>query len=188
MKLNVVYRYMMCLVSLSAVLATESVLGQQTAHSELTDNLPLASFDCARFKQERYLADFETSIHSSGFLRKDGDSIEWHTLEPIEDTIIIGPDADKPPPALSAMEPLLRGLLTGNWQQLEDYFSIELSETEGAWQAILLPRQEPLAEHLNTLLLSGAEAVDKIELYFTNQDQLTIQLQSMDCATFGPKR
>ncbi|ASJ76855.1 outer membrane lipoprotein carrier protein LolA [Granulosicoccus antarcticus] len=181
-------RYLALVLSLCTALTAQSIMAQQTEPSVSTTGLSLASFNCARFTQERYLADFEASIHSSGYLRKDDESIEWHILEPIEDTTIIGPDADNLSPALSAMAPLLRSLLSGDWQQLEQFFAIELNSAEGAWQATLQPRQESLAEHLNSLLLSGDEAVDKIELYFANQDHLAIQLQIVECASLEASR
>lgn len=172
----------------TVIFSTSHAIAQQAEADISAGTLSLASFNCALFVQERYLADFEASIQSNGYLRKDDQSIEWHTLHPIDDTTIIGPDADKLSPALSAMEPLLRSLLAGNWQQLEQFFVIELDGTQEAWQATLQPHQESVAQQLKTLLLHGGDAVDRIELFFANQDHLTIELQIVDCATLAASR
>lgn len=177
-------RSVMFVLMFSGAFMARYAMAQQSA---LTGNLSIASFSCALFSQQRYLADFDTAIQSSGYLRKDGDSIEWHTLEPIDDRTIIGPDAQDLSPALSAMAPLLRSLLSGDWRQLEKLFSIELSSAEGQWQATLLPRQEALSERLDRLHLSGGETVDNLELYFSNKDRLSIQLQATDCSTLASK-
>ena len=58
----------------------------------LSANLAEHSPECSRFEQTRWLADLEAELSSSGYFRRSGEGLVWHTLIPIDSRLVLSAD------------------------------------------------------------------------------------------------
>ncbi|CAM3599187.1 outer membrane lipoprotein carrier protein LolA [Halomonas sp. FME1] len=143
----------------------------------LADNAP----QCGRFAQTRWLADLNSQLDSRGTFEHQDEGLVWQTTSPINDRVVLSADNEELPMGFQAVAPVLSGLLSGDWQALERYFTIELSDTQDEWQAMLTPSNANIAQRLVHLLVHGHQQVERVEILFTNDDRLEITLSAADC-------
>jgi len=146
------------------------------------------------FHQQKYLAALDVTLHSSGvFEYRRGESIRWQIEQPIQNELLITPtslssrqgddellrlDVDSNP-ATAIMGRILFAVLTAQWQQLADYFTIS-GEIEGQqWRAELLPEDAVVGRMLERVELRGDELLRVIVLHEQGGDRTTIQLQDL---------
>lgn len=132
------------------------------------------------FSQSKYLAQLETSIHSSGSFNYIRDKkIIWHTLTPINSTLELTPktmlsyqdgvqvnklDTDTNP-VVAVFSDIFFGVMTAQWQVLEAYFSVNAEVSGDQWKATLVPVDERIGGFINKVTLEGDEYLQEIALY-----------------------
>ncbi|SHF21464.1 Outer membrane lipoprotein carrier protein LolA [Modicisalibacter ilicicola DSM 19980] len=159
--------------------------------ADLQDRLSQSEALEGRFEQQRYLADLDTRLISSGhFLYERDTRVVWTLETPVEDRLVFKaeslPEAAPVPGEASGGSPdnarqreqvatLFLRLLQGDWQSLRERFSLELSGDENAWQVTLIPEAEALRERLSRIELQGGRHLEHLELDAANGDVLEVR-------------
>lgn len=165
-------------VALTLATAAPAALADARAPAELP-SIELAQ--CARFEQQREMADLDVTINSAGYFLRQDNALIWQTTKPVADRVRLSPDNPDLPRALQVMLPVLTGLLDGDWQALRQHFAIDPTGEADDWQARLTPRDAAVAERLERLDASGGERVEKLNMAFANGDRVAIRLTPADC-------
>lgn len=153
----------------------------QTTDAELVNHLRSNAPECGRFEQSRWLADFEMHLDSSGDFQRQADGLIWRTTQPLTSEIVLSANNPDLPLGYQAILPVFNGLLAGDWQRLDEYFSTRLSGSLTAWRAELTPRNEQVAAQLVSLIIEGAEQLEHIALTFGDGDRMDIRLAATPC-------
>ena len=141
------------------------------------------------FVQKKYLSDLDATLTSSGkfsYLRNV--EIKWETVEPIENVLVITSqsissrqgeqqlttfEADSNP-VVAMISDIFFSVLTANWNQLENYFSLTGSEEGNNWKAVLTPVDESVMHVVDSIELTGSQFIEKLIFFEENGDHTTI--------------
>lgn len=148
----------------------------------LAEQLAQHAPPCGRFEQTRWLADIEAELNSRGDFQRLEEGLLWQTTSPIQDRVVLNQYNDDLPPGFQVIAPIFTNLLSGEWQALEHYFTLELDGDLQHWQATLLPNEAAIAERLTQLLASGSQQVEQLQLTFSDGDRLDLTLTPTACA------
>lgn len=148
----------------------------------LAEQLAQHAPQCGRFEQSRWLADIETQLNSRGDFQQLEEGLVWHTTSPIQDRVVLSQHNEDLPPGFLVIAPVFTTLLSGDWRELEHYFTVELEGDLHNWEALLLPNEAVIAERLTQLLASGSQQVEQLTLEFSDGDQLDLTLTPTACS------
>ena len=147
----------------------------------LAERLAQHAPQCGRFEQSRWLADIEARLNSRGDFQQLEEGLVWQTTSPIQDRVLLSQHNNDLPPGFLVIAPIFTSLLSGDWRELEHYFTVELEGGLHNWQASLLPNEAAIAERLTQLLASGSQQVEQLKLEFSDGDQLDLTLMPTAC-------
>jgi len=132
------------------------------------------------FSQSKFLAQLDTSIKSAGaFNYVRNTKIVWHTLTPIDSTLELTPktmlnfqdgvqvnklDSDTNP-VVAVFSDIFFGVMTAQWQILEEYFSVSAEVSGGQWKATLVPIDKSIGGFINKVTLEGDKYLKQVTLY-----------------------
>lgn len=125
----------------------------------------------ARFEETKYIAILDKPLQASGELSfKVPSTVEKRTLLPKPELLLLEGnmitlerDGKKKQfnlnryPQVSAFVGAIRGLLTGNQQEIEQSYKSQLSGDSDKWILTLTPTDEKLAESILKVIFSGAK-------------------------------
>lgn len=168
-------------IALLPLILAGGPVNAHTSVTELLSHLRSNAPECGQFEQSRWLADFEMQLDSSGGFQRQADGLIWRTTQPVTSEIELSANNPDLPLGYQAILPVFNGLLAGDWQRLDDYFSTQVSGTLTAWRAELTPRNEQVAAQLITLVIEGAEQLEQIVLTFADGDRMDIRLSATPC-------
>ncbi|WP_227369943.1 LolA family protein [Halomonas sp. M20] len=150
-----------------------------------------------RFEQQRYLADLDTRLKSTGhFLYERDTRMVWVLETPVEDRLVFtaenavnGTDENSAASAGNDRQrqqvgTLLLQLLQGDWQALQERFTLDVAGTNEAWQVTLTPKARALRQRFTRIELKGADYLDNVALYAANEDVLKVRF--FDQQPFDP--
>ncbi len=138
---------------------------------------------CVSFEQQRWIAELESEVTSSGYFHRLPEGLVWQTLKPIEDRVLLSADNPDLSTGMRALLPILSGLLEGDWSKLEQHFDIALEGSMDAWHTTLKPRDSMVAEHLDSIALEGGVRLDQMDIQFTSGDRLALALEPVACSS-----
>lgn len=170
-------------LTLDQVHAADSAPSNTIDVERLATQLAKQAPACVSFEQQRWIAELENELDSSGYFHRRPDGLVWQTLTPVESRVLLSPDNPELSPGMRALLPVLSGLLEGDWSELREHFDIELNGEMQAWQAELKPRDKRVAEHLDHIALEGGVRIDSMGIQFTNNDRLALTLEPVACST-----
>nr|WP_299242082.1 outer membrane lipoprotein carrier protein LolA [uncultured Halomonas sp.] len=165
--------------------------------ADLQDRLNRTEALKGRFEQQRYLADLDTRLKSTGhFLYERDTRMIWVLETPVEDRLVFTAEnaadgADEGSAAGTGNDrqrqqvgTLLLQLLQGDWQALQERFTLDVAGTSDAWQVTLVPKAKALRQRFTRIELKGAEHLDNVALYAANEDVLKVRF--FDQQPFDP--
>lgn len=139
-----------------------------------------------QFEQQRYLADLDTSLDSSGhFTYQRGERVVWVLEAPVEDRLVFTPDSasalDESTDAHNdrrrdQVAALFLRLLGGDWQALAERFEIALEGSAKDWRVDLTPISAALRERITGIELQGGRYLESLTLHAANDDVLEVRL------------
>lgn len=132
------------------------------------------------FTQTKFLAQLDTSIKSTGAFNYIRDTkIVWHTLTPIDSTLELTPKTmlnyqdgvqvnkldSNTSPIVAVFSDIFFGVMTAQWQVLEEYFSVNAEVSEGHWKATLVPIDKNIGGFISKVILEGDKYLKQVTLY-----------------------
>lgn len=137
-----------------------------------------------RFEQYKSIAVLPVPLHSTGrFNYSAGKTIVWETLDPIQQIIQISPEgirfdgATKPTPqaAVETITHIFMGVVSGQFSNLENYFTIEPQGDSSHWVLILKPNSANLAAYIQGIEIRGGEYTEQLEIIEANGDKTKVR-------------
>ncbi|GEN25445.1 hypothetical protein HCU01_33940 [Halomonas cupida] len=163
--------------------ASETQAADDLDAERLATQLARQAPACVSFEQQRWIAELESEVTSSGYFHRLPEGLVWQTLKPIEDRVLLSADNPDLSTGMRALLPILSGLLEGDWSKLEQHFDIALEGSMDAWHTTLKPRDSMVAEHLDNIALEGGVRLDQMDIQFTSGDRLALVLEPVACSS-----
>ncbi|MGO1692867.1 MAG: outer membrane lipoprotein carrier protein LolA [Marinobacter sp.] len=164
--------------------AMENLLGEQASAASLE----------GKFEQSKYIADLDTSLDSSGhfsFVVDEG--LSWNIRKPVATNLRITPNeiveeqdgevvmrmgVDEQP-MTRAISEVFFAIFGGDWQALEERFTIHSVQEDARWIVELEPKDELLKSYLNAIKLQGSDYLEVLILSESNGDRTRIDLNDI---------
>jgi len=161
---------------------------------EATHNIEKLS---GQFVQVQSLAALNIPLESHGKFRySNTEGLTWHTLAPIENTLLVTPDYQlktrdangklNPVRTPEVLSRLFLGIFSGDTALLSSLFDISPQVAQTGWHLQLLPRQTALASQLRQIDLRGGAMVERLTFTQTNGDRRDITLTSQTVVRSAP--
>ncbi|WOD12048.1 LolA-related protein [Pseudomonas sp. NyZ704] len=147
----------------------------------LSQQLAQHSPECGTFQQNRWLADFELDLPSSGSFQRLDQALIWRTETPVQTEIRLSQDNAELPPGYRMLLPVMTALLEGDWQRLQDHFQIVTDGELSSWAAKLTPLDSRVAATLPSIKVKGGQQLVHIAMAFADGDRLNIDLTPATC-------
>ena len=161
------HRYLFIITILVCTSLQASVVNQLQQHSA-----KIASVS-GTFEQTRKIAVLPLPLTSNGHFSYHRDQgLIWETLHPVKNTLKLPGESSTTNTTLdqhSFISKLILGVLSGNFRNLEDQFTIKQQEQQH-WQLLLTPKNKDIANHLQQVELQGTDFTEQITITETNGD------------------
>lgn len=146
------------------------------------------------FQQNKYLAQLETSLKSTGEFNYVRDKkIIWHILTPVDSTLELTPNSmlsyqgdqqvskldGESNPVVAVFSDIFFGVMTAQWQVLEQYFTVEAEVKGQQWQAKLTPTDKNVANFIQQVSLSGDQYLQQITLFEPEGNRTQIEFDKL---------
>jgi len=159
-----------------------NLLAQLSARSKAIQSLQ------GHFVQEKHIAVLPVPLNSNGkFAFEQGKGVDWETLTPVRNAVHLTPNGisfedDKGktqnPAAQQAgvevVAKIFMGVITGELDDLNNYFAVVASGSDKQWKLLLTPRSANLAAYIQTIELNGGEFTEQLDIAETNGDKTHI--------------
>lgn len=181
------------------VMALFAAFGAVAAPADDAANNPLvragSRADVVRgsFRQEKYLAELDRPLVSSGrFLMVRDHGLIWEIERPFESTLIIGRQhmvqrvdgrqtlrlSRAEQPGLQVVAAVLMAVFQADLDRLRDFFDIRAVPGEGeGWHLVMQPTADSVTEFVERLTVHGTDGVERIEFEEPGGDRSLIRLQ-----------
>lgn len=140
------------------------------------------------FVQQKHIAVLPAPLNSTGkFAFEQGKGVDWETLTPVRNAVHLTPKGisfeDESGKAqhqaaqqagVEVVAKIFMGVITGELDGLNNYFSMVVSGSEKQWRLLLTPRSENLAAYIQTIELQGSEFTEQLDIAETNGDKTHI--------------
>ena len=161
-----------------------ALLAQLSARSKAIQSLQ------GQFVQQKHIAVLPMPLNSTGkFSFEQGKGVDWETLTPVRNAVHLTPkgisfEDDKgksqhPATQQAGVEVVAKifmGVITGELDDLNNYFSVVASGSEQQWKLLLTPRSANLAAYIQTIELHGGEFTEQLDIAETNGDKTHIAI------------
>lgn len=147
-----------------------------------------------KFSQDKYLRELDAHLESSGkFDYQRGKSIQWETIEPIQNILLMTPQsitnsqgedeivrlqADSNP-AVAILSDIFFSVLTADWPQLAAYFTLSGTVEGEHWQVELVPSDKAVMQVVERVKLTGDTFLRELIFFEKNGDQTTITFSDL---------
>lgn len=173
----------LCLPIAFTAQADEDLLAQLSARSQAIQSLQ------GQFEQQKTIAVLPVPLSSSGqFSFVQGKEVIWETLVPVQSRLQLTPggisfaDAEgvqqSPAQAQQAgteiVAKIFMGVIAGELDSLQDYFTLTATGSTGDWQIQLVPRSPNLSAYITRIELSGGEFTEHLNIAEANGDKTYI--------------
>ena len=178
------------LKTLSAAVAiaftSNGIAAEQWGLTQLMIDLGSVKEARATFVEKKYLKVLNTPLESSGKLIYIAPfRLEKYTLAPKQESMVVEQDTltlargsrkrtvqIQDYPVLWAFVESIRGTLKGDLSALEQFYQVELSGTQQAWQLALQPTDKKMIALIKTIKLQGSkERLNAIEIIEAEGDR-----------------
>jgi len=188
MKIHFLLALLLILSSFTGTARSESesrddLLAQLAARSQQIQSLE------GHFEQQKTIAVLPVPLSSSGqFSFVQGKEVIWETLVPVQSRLQLTPggisfaDANgeqqnptqAPQAGAEIVAKIFMGVIAGELDSLEDYFTLTATGSSGDWQIQLVPRSPNLAAYITRIDLSGGEFTEHLNIAEANGDKTYI--------------
>lgn len=146
------------------------------------------------FIQSKYISALDTEFESSGtFEYRRNQAIEWRTVAPIENVLVMTPDRiinrqagnelsrleSDSNPVVSVFSDIFFGVMTAEWGKLAQYFSFKLKRNGESWTVHLVPIDSSVEQVVSSVELNGDELLREVVLHEAAGDLTRIRFKDM---------
>ena len=165
---------------------SNGIAAEQWGLTQLMIDLGSVKEARATFVEKKYLKVLNTPLESSGKLIYIAPfRLEKYTLAPKQESMVVEQDTltlargsrkrtvqIQDYPVLWAFVESIRGTLKGDLSALEQFYQVELSGTQQAWQLALQPTDKKMVALIKTIKLQGSkERLNAIEIIEAEGDR-----------------
>jgi hypothetical protein len=175
-------------------LAVLPLAAQGAAPAEaLTAHLRATALVHGSFTQTRTLAALSRPLVSRGDLVVDqARGVLWMVHKPLTLTFVMGPagirevsstgqgkaPASEEAPMVAQMGRIVKSLLKGRWDAVEDYFTVKGQGTPAKWEVLLDPR--PVAAgYIKRVKVQGGAFLERIQVEEPSGDRMELTFQNL---------
>ncbi len=174
---------------LCTLLLTSTLSYGELSYDELSKLSTAPEYLEGKFSQDKYLIELDAHLESSGqFNYRRGKSIQWETLEPIQNILLMTPQsitnsqgeneivslqADSNP-AVTILSDIFFSVLTAEWKQLAAYFTLSGTVKDDHWQVELVPSDKAVMQVVERVQLTGDTLLRELIFFEKNGDHTTI--------------
>lgn len=159
-----------------------TLLAQLSARSKAIQSLQ------GHFVQQKNIAVLPVPLNSTGkFQFEQGKEVIWETLTPVQSTLRLTPkgirfeneqgkdQAAAQQAGVDVVAKIFMGVIAGELESLDTYFSVHASGDTKQWQLLLTPRSPNLAAYIQNIKLQGSEFTEQLNITETNGDNTNIR-------------
>lgn len=165
--------------------AQDDLLAQLATRSRAIQSLE------GHFEQQKTIAVLPVPIKSHGrFSFIQGKEVLWETLLPVQSRVTLTPDGisfsdaqgeqNTPAQAQQAgaeiVAKIFMGVIAGELDAMQDYFTLSATGSTGDWQIQLVPRSANLSAYITRIELRGGEFTEHLDIIEANGDKTYIVL------------
>lgn len=162
---------------------SDELLDQLVARSQSIQSLE------GVFEQQKTIAVLPMPLSSNGrFSFEQGKEVVWETLVPVQSRMTLttggirlddASGADKTPAQVKQagakiVAKIFMGVIAGELDSLQDYFTLNATGTSEDWKILLKPRSENLAAYITEIELRGSEFTEHLDIREANGDKTRI--------------
>lgn len=181
-------------LSLALLLLSLTSRAEQLSYAQLQRLTQSPAQLSGSFSQQKYLQALDISLLSSGvFEYQRGKVIQWETLQPIQNELIVTPTAivskqggqnllqlgAETNPAVAAFSGILFSVLTADWKKLANYFALSGQFEGNQWQAELVPLESTISQVVSKVELKGDVLLREVTLLENGGDRITIRFDHL---------
>lgn len=162
--------------------ADTDLLAQLRARSQAIESVE------GQFEQHKTIAVLPVPLASNGrFSFEQGKKVVWETLVPIQSRLELTPGGISFADAGGQQTPaqagqagaeivakIFMGVIAGELDSLQDYFTLSATGSADDWQIQLLPRSANLAAYITRIDLRGGEFTRQLDIAEANGDKTAI--------------
>jgi hypothetical protein len=142
------------------------------------------------FEQIKYIGSLDAEFSSTGtFEYRRGESIQWNTLEPIENLLVLTPDSisnrqggnelmrldGSSSPVVAVFSNIFFGVMSAEWERLSGYFDMEVQSVDQGWRVMLHPLDTSVGQIVSRVELRGDALLREVRLYEAAGDHTLIR-------------
>lgn len=155
-----------------------ALLAQLSARSKSIQSLQ------GHFTQQKHIAVLPAPLNSTGqFHFEQGKNVVWETLTPVHNSVHLTPKgisfdddqhqlqgAPNQQAGVEVVAKIFMGVIAGELDSLNDYFTINALGDSSHWTLQLTPRSANLAAYIKGIELQGGELTEQLDIAETNGD------------------
>jgi hypothetical protein len=143
------------------------------------------------FAQQKTIAVLPVPLSSNGrFSFEQGKEVVWETLIPVQSRLTLTPggisfadakgeqktsaQAQAQQAGAEIVAKIFMGVIAGELDSLQDYFTLNATGTTADWQIQLVPRSANLSAYIATIELRGGEYTEHLDIAEANGDKTYI--------------
>jgi outer membrane lipoprotein-sorting protein len=161
----------------------DALLAQLSARSQAIQSLE------GKFQQQKTIAVLPVPLNSNGrFSFEQGKEVVWETLVPVQSRLTLTPggisfadakgEQKTPAQAQQAgaeiVAKIFMGVIAGELDSLQDYFTLSATGTASDWQIQLVPRSANLSAYITRIELRGGQYTEHLDIAEANGDKTYI--------------
>lgn len=141
------------------------------------------------FAQQKTIAVLPVPLSSNGrFSFEQGKEVVWETLMPVQSRLTLTPkgisfagakgeqktSAQAQQAGAEIVAKIFMGVIAGELDSLQDYFTLRATGTTAEWQIHLVPRSGNLSAYIANIELRGGEYTEHLDIAEANGDKTYI--------------
>jgi hypothetical protein len=192
MKIRILFTFVLTLFALTGIVYAESeagadaaLLAQLAARSQEIQSLD------GHFEQHKTIAVLPVPLASNGrFSFAQGKEVIWETLVPVHSRLTLTPggisfadakgeqktsgQAQAQQAGAEIVAKIFMGVIAGELDSLQDYFTLNATGTAADWHIQLVPRSANLSAYIASIELRGGEYTEHLDIAEANGDKTLI--------------
>lgn len=165
----------------------DALLAQLSARSQAIQSLE------GKFQQQKTIAVLPVPLNSNGrFSFEQGKEVVWETLVPVQSRLTLTPggisfadakgeqktstqaQAQAQQAGAEIVAKIFMGVIAGELDSLQDYFTLSATGTASDWQIQMVPRSANLSAYITRIELRGGQYTEHLDIAEANGDKTYI--------------